>query len=136
MELWCHAARGATTVAANTPEAILAATRELLEQLVAANNIPPASIASVIFTATPDLNAAFPAVAARELGWTDTALLCAQEIPVPDSLPRCIRVLLHWNSPGQPHQVRHVYLGEARSLRPERAFTTAFAPPEALAAHA
>ena len=111
--------RGATTVAENRPEAILAATRELLQQLTAANDFHPADLASVIFTATADLDAAYPAVAARELGWTHVPLLCMQEMAVAGSLPRCIRVLLHWNTDRDPSTIHHVYLGQAVSLRPD-----------------
>ena len=123
----CRGVRGATTAAANTPEAILSATRELLETLVAANDLAPSDLASGIFTTTPDLNAAFPARAARELGWTEVALLCTHEMEVPGGLPRCIRVLLHWNTDKAASEVTHVYLKEARSLRPdvlERSETT------------
>ena len=123
----CRGVRGATTAAANTPEAILSATRELLEALVAANDLAPSDLASGIFTTTPDLNAAFPARAARELGWTEVALLCTHEMEVPGGLPRCIRVLLHWNTDKAASEVTHVYLKEARSLRPdvlERSETT------------
>ena len=76
-------------------------------------------VASVYFTATPDLDAVCPAVAARQLGWTRTALLCVQEMVVPGSLPRCIRVLLHWNTDLPQHAIRHVYLGAAAELRPD-----------------
>jgi len=112
--------RGATTANENTREAIWAATRELLEALVRANGFDAADVASVYFTATPDLNAAFPAAAARALGWTDTALLDAQAPAVPGDLPRCIRVLIHWNTERAQKEMRHVYLNEARRLRPDR----------------
>jgi chorismate mutase len=112
--------RGAITAPENSREAILAATRELLEAIVAANNIAPEDIASVYFTATTDLNATYPALAARQLGWTDLALLCGQELDVPDSLRRCIRVLLHWNTGKSVKEIVHVYLGEAVVLRPDR----------------
>lgn len=125
----CRGVRGATTAEANTPQAILAATRELLEALVAANDLNPADLASAIFTTTPDLNATFPARAARELGWSDVALLCTHEMDVPDGLPRCIRVLLHWNTDKAASEIAHVYLREAKGLRPdlsERANSSAF----------
>ncbi|MDH7486708.1 MAG: chorismate mutase [Anaerolineae bacterium] len=115
----CRGVRGATTAETNTPEAILSATRELLEALVAANGLNPADLASAIFTTTPDLNAAFPARAARELGWNDVALLCAHEMNVPGGLPRCIRVLLHWNTDRAASEIAHVYLREAKGLRPD-----------------
>ncbi len=111
--------RGATTAAANTPEAIGAATRELVQALLAENGIDPADIASIIFTVTADLNAQFPALAARELGLQQVPLLCAREIDVPGSQPRCIRVLMHVNTTRTQAEMRHVYLGEAKALRPD-----------------
>jgi chorismate mutase len=116
----CRGVRGAITAAENSREAILAATRELLSAIVAANNIDPEDIASIYFTATIDLNATYPALAARQLGWVDLALLCGQELEVPDSLRRCIRVLLHWNTTKSVKEIVHVYLGEAVVLRPDR----------------
>jgi chorismate mutase len=115
----CRGIRGATTVEADTADAILKATRQLLARLVEANTVDVADIASAIFTVTPDLTAAFPAQAARELGWQHVALLDAQEIPVPGSLPRCVRVLVHWNTVTPQQEIRHVYLGRAASLRPD-----------------
>jgi chorismate mutase len=117
----CRGIRGATTADENTREAILAATRELLELLIAANDLRPEDIVSAIFSTTVDLNAEFPAVAARNLGWLDTALLCTHEMAVPGSLPRCIRVLIHWNTTSSAAEVRHVYIRGAQNLRPERA---------------
>jgi chorismate mutase len=116
----CRGVRGATTCEANTREAILAATREMLEQLIETNGLRPEDLASAIFTTTPDLSAEFPAVAARALGWTDTALLCGHEMTVPGSLPRCIRVLVHWNTERRADEVVHVYIRGAKSLRPDR----------------
>jgi len=113
--------RGATTVDANTREAILEATTELLEELVRANDIQRDHVASIIFTTTPDLNAEFPAVAARDAGWTDIALMCGHEMNVPGSLPRCVRILMHVNTELAADQVKHVYLREARALRPDLA---------------
>lgn len=121
MTLYCRGVRGATTTGANTRDAILEATRELLIEIVKANQLESDDIASVIFTTTSDLDAEFPAVAARELGWSDAALLSAREIPVPGSLARCIRVLIHWNTTRRADQIVHVYLREARALRPDRA---------------
>ena len=121
----CRGIRGATTADANTREAILAATREMLALLIEQNRLQPDDIASAIFSTTPDLNAEFPAVAARDLGWVDTALLCTHEMAVPGSLPRCIRVLIHWNTSCRADEVRHVYIRGARSLCPERAVLTA-----------
>jgi chorismate mutase len=117
----CRGIRGATSVASDTAEEILTATRELLAHIVEANQVRPEDIASVLFTVTPDLSAAFPARAARELGWQHVPLLDAQEVPVPGSLPRCIRVLLHWNTATAQEKVRHVYLRDAASLRPDLA---------------
>ena len=113
--------RGATTADENTPESILAATRELLEALIGANGLQPDDVASAIFTTSPDLNAAYPAQAARALGWRDAALLCAREIDVPHGLEKCIRVLIHWNTTVRAGEVRHVYLRGAVVLRPDRA---------------
>jgi chorismate mutase len=115
----CRGIRGATTVEVNEAEAILNATAELLEQIVAANDVCEEDVVSVIFTMTPDLDAVYPAVAARQLGWTHTALICTQEMAIAGSLPRCIRVLVHWNTDRPIDQVRHVYLREARTLRPD-----------------
>jgi len=117
----CRGLRGATTVPKNEADAILQATTELLGALVDANDLQEADVASVVFTSTPDLDAAYPAVAARRLGWTETALLCVQEMAVRGSLPRCIRVLIHWNTDHAQDQLRHVYLREAKRLRPDRA---------------
>ncbi len=117
----CRGIRGATVAASNEAGAILAATRELLEQLVAANGVEIDDLAAVIFTATPDLDAAYPARAARELGWLYTPLACMQEMTVAGSLPRCIRVLALWNTDLAPQAIHHVYLGEARTLRPDLA---------------
>ncbi len=95
------------------------ATRELLLAMVKANGIDPADLASGLFTVTPDLDAAFPARAARDIGWTLVPLFDALEIPVPGSLPRCIRVLLHWNTDKAQGDIVHVYLRGAESLRPD-----------------
>ncbi len=113
--------RGATIAAADTPEAIRSATRELLLALTEANTLDPADFASVIFTVTPDLTAEAPARAARDLGWGEAAMLCVAEMPVPGGLARCIRVLIHWNTEKWPDEVRHVYLHAAVQLRPDRA---------------
>ncbi len=115
--------RGATTVEANTREAILAATNELLSLMIAANNIQPDDIASAIFTTTIDLNADYPALAARALGWHDVALMCMHEMNVPHGLKHCLRILLHWNTDVAAREVKHVYLRGAINLRPDRAFS-------------
>jgi prephenate dehydratase len=117
----CRGIRGATTAAENSPDAILSATTELLQALGAANNLDPTDIASATFTVTPDLDAAFPAQAARQLGWTMVPLLDAVEIGVPGALPRCIRALIHWNTELPPYAIRHVYLRDAVRLRPDLA---------------
>ena len=116
--LRCSGLRGATTVKENTREQILGATRELLTTLVMRNQIDIGDITSIFFTVTEDLDAEHPALAARQLGWNDLALLCSREIPVPGSLSRCVRVLLHVNTDKSPTELRHVYLREAASLRP------------------
>jgi chorismate mutase len=117
----CRGVRGAITVAQNTRAAILSATRELLAAVAAANGLAAEDVASVTFTATPDLDAVYPAVAAREMGWTQVPLLCMQEMAVPGSLTMCVRVLVHWNTDCEQHAVEHVYLGGARALRPDLA---------------
>ena len=113
--------RGATVAAADTSDAIRGATRELLLALVAANALDPTDFASVIFTTTPDLTAEPPARAARELGWSDAALLCVGEMETVNGLARCIRVLIHWNTDKKANEVTHVYLHSASQLRPDRA---------------
>lgn len=115
----CRGVRGAISVESNTPEAIRAAARELLERLVVLNGIRPEDLAAVFFTSTPDLDAAFSAQAARELGWAQVPLLGAQEVAVPDAPPRTIRLLLLWNTDVPPQRIRHLYLGQAAQLRPE-----------------
>jgi chorismate mutase len=115
----CRGIRGATSVSTNYVEDILQATRRLLEQIVTANGVAVQDLASVIFTATQDLDAAYPAQAAREMGWTDVPLLCTQEMAVANSLERCIRVLVLWNTERETDEIRHVYLGRARELRPD-----------------
>lgn len=108
--------RGAITVEANSVEAILEATRELLEAMLKANEIDPEYVASALFTTTPDLNAEFPALAARHLG---VALMCAAEISKPGALPMCLRILLHVNTDKTGAEIKHVYLRGARVLRPD-----------------
>lgn len=111
--------RGATTVEANTREAILEAASELLAEMVRANAIERERVASVIFSTTRDLNADFPAVAARNAGWTDIALMCGHEMDVPGSLARCLRILMHVNTEQAAHEVKHIYLRGAGVLRPD-----------------
>lgn len=111
--------RGAITVEENTAAAILDATKTLLLEVARQNGVEPDEVAAAFFTCTPDLNAAFPAEAARTMGWTMTPLLTATEVDVPGALPRCIRVLILWNTPVSQEQVIHVYLGDATQLRPD-----------------
>ena len=112
--------RGATTVNEDQADQMLAATQELLEAILVANpGMNTEDIASVIFTLTNDLSSAFPALAARRIGWNSVPMMCAREIPVPGSLPRCIRVLLHWNTDTPQSDIRHIYLREAVKLRPD-----------------
>lgn len=114
--------RGAIQVEANTEEAIFAATRALLGEMLLRNQLAPDEIASAFLTATPDLDRAFPAYAVRALrGWNLVPLLCAQEIEVPGAMPRVIRILLHVNTDLGQDAMRHVYLGAAASLRPDLA---------------
>ena len=122
--LRCYGIRGATTVAENTREAILEATRELLQLIVARNEIAVENVSSAFFTVTEDLDAEHPALAARQLGWEQVALLCAREIPVPGSLGMCIRVLVHVNTERAQAEMRHVYLRDALRLRPGFGTTT------------
>ncbi len=111
--------RGATVAIEDHGSAILGATRDLLQAILAANPVHPDDIASVFFTVTEDISSTYPALAARELGWQNVPLLCSREIPVPGSLPLCIRVLIHWNTDLPQKAIQHVYLGEAAILRPD-----------------
>jgi len=112
--------RGATTATANTGEAILEATEELIRALQDANGFTPADVESAIFTSSPDLTAEYPARAARRLGWDDVPLLGAAEVAVPDGVPRCIRLLLHLYTTKPPSELKHIYLRGAAQLRPDR----------------
>jgi chorismate mutase len=118
-EYFVRGIRGANTAKGNTKEDIFLATKELLMALVEANQIETEDIASVFLTTTPDLNADFPAYAARELGWDLVPLLCAREIDVPNAMPSLIRVLMHVNTRKSQPEIRHLYLGDAASLRPD-----------------
>jgi chorismate mutase len=112
--------RGATTASQDLPDEILSATRELLEMILKVNpQLQPADLACGFFTLTDDLTSAFPAESARELGWQQVPLLCSREVPVPGSLPKCIRVLLLWNTDIPQEKIQHVYLKEAEVLRPD-----------------
>ncbi len=115
--MYCRGIRGATTVEHNESEAILAATKELLQLMIERNDLHVEDIASVIFTVTEDLDADFPAAAARAMGWTEVPLMCAREIPVPNSLGKCIRIMLHVNTMRSAAEIRHVYIREAVNLR-------------------
>ena len=109
--------RGATTADCNTKEAIVQATKELLEELIEANDIEADDVASAIFSTTPDLNAEFPAVAARQLGWTYVALMCGHEMAVPDAQTLCVRVLVLINTEKSPQELSNIYLRGAKNLR-------------------
>ena len=111
--------RGATTIEINEREHILTATRQLLALIVRSNQIDPTDVASATFTTTPDIDAEFPALAARQLGWLDVPLLCGHEMTVPGSLPFCIRVLIHWNTDKLQSEIEHVYIRGAKKLRPD-----------------
>ena len=113
----CRGLRGATMAETNTAEDIYGATREMLQHLIEANEIDERDIAMAYFTVTPDLDAAFPAAAARQLGWNSTALMCATEIPVPNSLPSCIRVLILINTEKEPDELHNIYLKGTEALR-------------------
>jgi len=116
----CRGVRGATTAEANTSEEMLQATRQLLALMIRQNGIAEKDVASIIFSTTLDLDAEFPALAARQLGWLSVALMCVHELDVPGSLRRCIRILLHWNTDKSPDEIVHVYVKDAAKLRPDR----------------
>ena len=112
--------RGAITVAADEPDLILEATRELLTAILESNEgMYPEDIASALFTVTDDLVSTFPAEGARQIGWGLVPMMCAREIPVPNSLPRVIRVLIQWNTDVPQNEITHVYLCDAVKLRPD-----------------
>lgn len=112
--------RGATTITNDTADAVLSATRELLLAIHEANpSLSPQDIASVFFTVTHDIHSAYPAQAAREMGWEEVPLMCGQEIPVPGSLELCIRILIMWNTGLDQNEIHHVYQREAVRLRPD-----------------
>jgi chorismate mutase len=114
LRLW--AVRGATNAPSNNPETIVEATEELMQELISRNDLSIDRIVSCIFTSTHDLNAEFPAVAARKLGLDQVPLLCAQEIDVPGAMRSVVRTLVHYYAPAN-HKPNHVYLGEAQELR-------------------
>lgn len=117
--MFCRGVRGATTVDTNDRNEILTGTRQLLALMIRQNGIAQEDVASAIFSCTLDLNAEFPALAARQLGWIDVPLLCTHEIAVPGSLGRCIRVLIHWNTSKSRQEIQHIYLRNAVKLRPD-----------------
>jgi chorismate mutase len=115
----CRGVRGATTIARNDREEILTATRQLLALMIRRNGIDPKDVGSALFSTTPDIDAEFPALAARQLGWLDVPLLCGHEMTVPGSLPLCIRVMVHWNTNKPQNEIEHVYIRDANRLRPD-----------------
>ena len=115
----CRGVRGATTVDTNTRDEILVQTRRLLAVMIRQNGIEATDVASAVFTLTPDLDAEFPALAARQLGWLDVPLLCMHELCVPGSLQRCVRILIHWNTDKPQSAIQHVYIRNAVKLRPD-----------------
>ncbi|HEX4130295.1 MAG TPA: chorismate mutase [Pirellulales bacterium] len=117
--MFCRGVRGATTAEADTREEILSATRQLLALMIRQNGIHPHDIGSAVFSTTCDLNAEFPALAARQLGWLEVPMLCTHELDVPGSLRRCIRVLLNWNTEKNQQEITHVYIKGAQKLRPD-----------------
>ena len=128
----CRGIRGATTVDENSRDAIVVSTRELLLEMVRLNDVRETDVASAYFTTTPDLNAEFPAVAAREsFGWSYAALMCGHEMSVPGSLPMCLRILLHVNTDKAVREIVHVYLRGAQVLRPDRQNNSEFPRAEA-----
>lgn len=115
--MWCRGIRGATTVDSNTKDDILKATKELLQEMIDANGIKPEDVACAIFTTTSDLDAEFPAAAARQLGWSNAALLCTKEVDVPGSLQRCLRALILYNTERSADEIVHVYIRGAAELK-------------------
>jgi chorismate mutase len=115
----CRGVRGATTVKSNSRDEILGATRQMLALAIRRNQIDTVDLASALFTVTSDLDAEFPALAARQLGWLEVPMLCGYEIKVPGSLPLCIRVLLNWNTEKTQSEIEHIYIHEAVRLRPD-----------------
>ncbi len=116
----CRGVRGATTVDQTDRETVLQATRELLATMIRLNGIDSVDVASAIFTTTTDITSVFPATAARQLGWLDVPLMCGHEMGVEGSLQQCVRILLHWNTDKAQQAIQHVYLHEAKKLRPDK----------------
>ncbi len=115
----CRGVRGATTVESNTRDEILTATRQLVALMIRQNDIHAEDVSCALFTTTPDLDAEFPALAARQLGWLDVPLMCSHEIAVPGALEKCVRVMVHWNTDLPQNAIQHVYIKEAKHLRPD-----------------
>ncbi|MCX6045840.1 MAG: chorismate mutase [Chloroflexi bacterium] len=130
--MFCRGVRGAITVETDNREVVLEATRELLALMIRLNEIDSKDVASAIFTTTPDVSSVFPALAARQLGWLDVPLMCGHEMNVPGALPLCIRVMLHWNTEKAQNEIQHVYLREAKSLRPDKTIVLSAADMESL----
>ena len=119
MSLVCRGVRGATTAANNDRDEILTATRQLLALMIRLNQIEPKDVCSAIFSTTRDLDSEFPALAARQLGWLEVPLMCTNEIHVPGSLEKCVRILIHWNTTKSQEEITHVYTNDAVRLRPD-----------------
>jgi chorismate mutase len=119
MTMFCRGVRGATTVESNARQEILKETSRLLALMIRFNDLKAEDVASAIFTVTSDLNAEFPALAARQLGWRDVPLLCSYEVDVPGSLRSCVRILVLWNTDKPQNEIRHVYIKDAQRLRPD-----------------
>ena len=117
--MYFRGVRGANLVKSNSTKEILASAKHLLEEMLVANDIQEENIASIIFTLSPDLNAAFPAKSARMLGLNYTPLICATEINVPESMKKCIRILMHINTKKQQKEIKHIFIGETKKLRPD-----------------
>lgn len=117
--MYCRGVRGATTVENNSRDEILTATRQLLALMIRLNGIEPEMVGSAMFSLTADLNAEFPALAARQLGWLEVPLLCTYEVDVPGSLRKCVRILVNWNTDKSQSEVQHVYIKDAVKLRPD-----------------
>lgn len=115
----CRGVRGATTIQNNKEEQIISDTKDLLKKMLEKNHIDTKQIASILFTTTNDITAAYPAKAARDLGMHQVPLLCFQEMRVENSLPLCIRILIHWNTNLPQDQIKHIYLNQAQQLRPD-----------------
>lgn len=119
MSLRMRGIRGATTADSNSSEDILSATKDLLKKIIANNDIDLDEVCSIFFSVTEDLNADFPAKAARQIGLTTTPLMCMKEVPVPADIKKCIRVLFHVNSNKKQCEMKNIYVREAKKLRPD-----------------